>query len=86
MSKPYVNFRELKAAVPIRSVLERSGHLERLREREGSLSGPCPLCEGETSFRANTEKNCFHCFGCKAGATCSTSWRRWRTARSATPP
>ena len=67
MKRTYVNFRELKAAVPIRSVLERYGFLESLRERGGSLSGPCPLCHGESSFRANAEKNCFHCFRCEAG-------------------
>jgi hypothetical protein len=67
MKRPYVNFRELKAAVPIRSVLERYGFLESLRERGESLSGACPLCRGETSFRASLEKNCFHCFRCEAG-------------------
>jgi len=67
MRQPYVNFRELKAAVPIRRVLERYGLLESLKERGEALSGPCPFCDGETSFRANTAKNCFHCFSCKAG-------------------
>ena len=67
MKRPYVNFRELKAAVPIRSVLERYGLLETLTERGESLSGPCPFCEGGTSFRANTDKDCFHCFSCRAG-------------------
>jgi hypothetical protein len=67
MKQPYVNFGELKAAVPIRRVLERYGLLESLRERGEALSGPCPFCDGETSFRVNTAKNCFHCFSCKAG-------------------
>ena len=38
MRQPYVNFRELKAAVPIRSVLERYGLMTNLRER-GDISG-----------------------------------------------
>jgi hypothetical protein len=67
MRQPYVNFGELKAAVPIRRVLERYGLLAALKERGEALSGPCPFCDGETSFRANTAKNCFHCFNCKAG-------------------
>jgi hypothetical protein len=67
MKQAYVNFRELKAAVPIRSVLERYGILETLTERGEALSGSCPFCEGQTSFRANPGKNCFHCFSCKAG-------------------
>ncbi len=67
MKRPYVNFRELKAAVPIARVLERNSVLETLRERGEALSGPCPFCEGETSFRVTPAKNCFHCFSCKAG-------------------
>ena len=67
MKRPYVNFRELKAAVPIRSIFERYGLIEALTEKGEALSGPCPFCEGGTSFRASTGKDCFHCFSCKAG-------------------
>ncbi len=69
MRKPYVNFRELKAAVGIRRVLERYNLLETLREQGSRLSGPCPICGGEggTSFRVCQEKNCFMCFRCQTG-------------------
>jgi DNA primase len=69
MRKPYVNFRDLKAAVGIRRLLERYNLLETLREQGSRLSGPCPICGGEggTSFRACQEKNCFMCFRCETG-------------------
>lgn len=62
-----MNFRELKAAVPIRRVLEKYGHLESLAESGDRLSGPCPLCDSQSAFRVSQEKNCFMCFSCQTG-------------------
>lgn len=67
MRKPYVNFRELKAAVPIRRVLEKYGHLKSLAKSGDRLSGPCLLCDSQSAFRVSQEKNCFMCFRCQIG-------------------
>lgn len=75
-----VDFKAVKAAVclrpsPLRSgsmlqVLEHYGLAESFKRSGNSLSGPCPLHNGQnrTQFRVSLEKNYWNCFGtCKGG-------------------
>lgn len=61
----FVDFKAVKAAVSMLQVLERYGLAESFKQSGDSLSGPCPLHEGEnkTQFRVSISKNCWHCFG-----------------------
>ena len=66
----YVDFKAVKAAVSMLQVLEHYGLAETFKRSGNSLSGPCPLHNGEnrTQFRVSLEKNCWNCFGtCKGG-------------------
>jgi DNA primase len=67
MESNWVDFKAVKQTVTMRAVLEHYG-IKGLRQSRGELRGQCPIHkgEGEDSFHANTEKNCFHCFSCKA--------------------
>ncbi len=71
MATQWLDFRALKAQVPIRDVLERYGFLDALAEKKpGKLVGPCPIHggTGKTSFNVDTDKNVFNCFsGCGGG-------------------
>jgi len=65
MAEQWIDFTELKRKVPIREVLQRYGHLNRLKEgKRGRLVGPCPIHGGKspTSFNVDTEKGIFNCF------------------------
>jgi DNA primase len=65
MPTKWIDFRALKAQVPIRDVLARYGYLDGLKDRgNGRLSGSCPIHGGKSgnSFHVDTEKNVFHCF------------------------
>lgn len=65
MPTKWIDFRALKAQVPIRDVLARYGYLDGLKHRgNGRLSGSCPIHGGKSgnSFHVDTEKNVFHCF------------------------
>lgn len=54
----------LKARVDIAEII---GARVELYNRMGRLWGPCPFHEEKTSsFSVNTERQRFHCFGCKA--------------------
>ena len=66
MKKGWLDFREIKASVRFEQVLEHYG-IE-LRPAKGSeLLGLCPFHEDtKPSFRVNTEKRVYHCFGCDA--------------------
>lgn len=61
----FVDFKAVKAAVSLLQVLERYGLAEKFKRSGDSLSGPCPLHDGQnsTQFRASIGKNCWHCFG-----------------------
>lgn len=61
----YVDFKAVKAAVSMLQVLERYGLAESFKRSGDSLSGPCPLHDGQnrTQFRVSVSKNCWHCFG-----------------------
>jgi len=61
----FVDFKAVKAAVSILQVLERYGIAEKFKRTGDSLSGPCPLHDGQnpTQFRVSIAKNCWHCFG-----------------------
>ena len=65
----WVNYREVKEAVPIERVLERYGLLSSLNRRGDNLEGPCPLHGGHSprQFKASVSKNAYHCFSCGAG-------------------
>jgi hypothetical protein len=66
----FVDFKAVKAAVSMLQVLERYGLAETFKRSENSLSGPCPLHNGQnkTQFRVSLDKNCWNCFGtCKGG-------------------
>ena len=61
-----VDFKAVKAALPIQSVVTHYG-FQMKPAKEAELSGRCPFHEDtKPSFRVNTEKNVFNCFGCKA--------------------
>ena len=61
----FVDFKAVKAAVSILQVLEHYGLAEKFKRSGDSLSGPCPLHDGQnrTQFRVSLSKNCWHCFG-----------------------
>src|SRR5437870_3395231 len=65
MTKPWVDFKAIKAAADFRPVLEHYGI--RLKAKGPELVGLCPFHKDtKPSFRVNLEKNVFHCFGCSA--------------------
>jgi DNA primase len=66
MKKGWVDFKHIKASVSFEQLLAHYG-LE-LRPTKGfELLGLCPFHEDtKPSFRVNTEKGVFHCFGCDA--------------------
>ena len=66
----YVDFKTVKAAVSISQIIDHYGLTERFKRSGDSLSGPCPLHDGQnpTQFRVSLTKNCWNCFGtCKSG-------------------
>jgi DNA primase len=66
----YVDFRAVKQAVTMVQILDHYQLTERFQHKGDSLSGPCPLHDGEnpTQFRVSVSKNCWNCFGdCKRG-------------------
>ena len=66
----FVDFKAVKAAVTMLQVLEHYGLAEGFKRSGNSLSGQCPLHNGQnrTQFRVSLEKNCWNCFGqCKSG-------------------
>ena len=67
---PGVSFRQVRAWVPMREVLELLGWQPRTRHGEQGR-GPCPL-HGSTSprsrcFAVHLGRGVFHCFRCGAG-------------------
>lgn len=67
---PYVDFKAVKQAVSMVQILDHYLLTDRFKPSGDSLSGPCPLHNGEgsTQFRVSISKNCWHCFSdCKAG-------------------
>ena len=66
----YVDFKTVKAAVSMSQIIDHYGLTERFKRHGDSLSGPCPLHDGQnpTQFRVSLTKNCWNCFGtCKGG-------------------
>lgn len=53
----FVDFKAVKAAVSMLQVLERYGLAESFKRSGHSLSGPCPLHQGQnrTQFRVSLE-------------------------------
>jgi len=71
VSTQWLDFRGIKAQVPIRAVLERYGFLDGLTDKKsGKLVGPCPIHggTGKASFHVDTAKNIWKCFStCNSG-------------------
>src|ERR1051325_3479425 len=67
----WIEFAEIKRAVPLMRALEqyRVGGLR--RSGKDQWRGRCPLHggEGRDAFHVNTAKQLFHCFACGAGGT-----------------
>jgi DNA primase len=66
----FVDFKAVKAAITMESLLEHYGVLNRFKRSGDSLSGPCPIHKGEnpTQFRMSVSKNIWNCFSeCKHG-------------------
>ena len=66
----YVDFRAVKQAVSMVQVLDHYKLTDRFQHKGDSLSGPCPLHDGQnpSQFRVSVSKNCWNCFGeCKRG-------------------
>jgi len=66
----WVNFRQIKSAVPLGAVLEHYGW--KCRKRRGDrVEGRCPIhCgQGENAFHADLRNNGFHCFSCHAAGS-----------------
>src|SRR5439155_18065696 len=67
---PYVDFKAVKASVSMLQILDHYGLTERFKRSGHSLSGACPLHNGDNrrQFRVSASKNCWNCFGkCKRG-------------------
>lgn len=61
----YIDWKKLKARVPIADVLTHYGLASTLRPNVKGFEGTCPFC-GSKAFKVNTEKNAWFCFGeCK---------------------
>jgi len=67
----WVDFREIKEKVGIENILSHYEILGDLKRKDDELIGSCPFHDdggySQTCFHANTVKNIFHCFSCKAG-------------------
>lgn len=66
----FVDFKAVKAAITMEQVLEHYGLLSKFKRSGDSLSGPCPIHQGNnpTQFRVSTSKNVWNCFSeCKHG-------------------
>jgi len=66
----FVDFKAVKSAVSMLQVLKHYGIAETFKRNGDTLSGPCPLHNGQnpTQFRISDTKNCWHCFGrCNTG-------------------
>ena len=63
----WVDFKSVKAAVPIQAALDHYG-INWLRKKNDELRGRCPIHkgDGEDAFHVSLVKNAFHCFSCKA--------------------
>jgi DNA primase len=74
-----LSFKDLKQRVSIEHVLRHYELFEGLRMRGKSHRGPCPLCEAEEGvpFSVSLEKNCFHCFSCRASGNVLDFVAKW---------
>jgi len=68
--KDWVNFRQIKSAVPIGAVLEHYAW-KYLRRRGDRVEGRCPIHrgQGENSFHADLRNSGFYCFSCHASGS-----------------
>ncbi len=72
MAERWLNFRQIQDEVTMHAILDRIGHLDKMREKKGGreLEGPCPFHEGASStvFNVDVDKKMFYCHaGCGGG-------------------
>ena len=68
--KNWVDYKEIKAHITIKMVLDRYGLFENLKQSGKNYAGCCPIHQGTQprQFTVNLDKNIFNCFGdCKSG-------------------
>lgn len=66
MKKNWIDFKEIKDNLSFERVLEHY-NIQVTKAKGNELSGKCPFHQDDKpSFRVNTEKKIFHCFGCEA--------------------
>ena len=72
MSKPFIDFAAIRAAISMEQVLDHYGlrpHMRSIRNGDG-LEGACPIHQGtnKPQFKVSLSKNCWNCFSdCKCG-------------------
>lgn len=69
----FVDFKAVKREVSMVQVLEHYGLMSQLRQNGDTITGACPIHEGnnKTAFRVSISKNCWNCFsrcGCGGNA------------------
>jgi DNA primase len=62
--KEQADFSVIRERVTMEMVIDRYDNIV-LKRKGDELRGPCPFCN-KKSFSANTQKNAFQCFFCKA--------------------
>jgi DNA primase len=69
MSRGWVSYEAVKAAVSMRAVIEDWGVAGLRSTGRHQYRGRCPIHggQGEDAFHVNLERNIFHCFACQAG-------------------
>ena len=60
----FIDFRAVKREVTMVQVLEHYGLMSRMKQNGDSITGACPIHDGEnpTAFRVSISKNCWNCF------------------------
>jgi DNA primase len=60
----FIDFRAVKREVTMVQVLEHYGLMSRMKQNGDSITGSCPIHEGNgnTAFRVSISKNCWNCF------------------------
>jgi len=68
----HLNFKHLKSTVSIATLLTDKGLIERFKNKNNRLIGPCPVHGGDNpnAFVVDLSKNVWYCFtGCQKGGT-----------------
>lgn len=74
---PGIDYRQVRAQVSVRAVLDLLGWQPRTR-RGAQWRGPCPLHGSRSAssrcFAVHVGKQVYHCFGCGAGGNALDLW------------